>query len=128
MYICQFTIVANAVLLSANLQTDVSEGNHEGYWNVQQQGGSQEHLGAEARVQALSADRGGRGDPDHLVPRGSSDARWSRDNVEIKSCTQLEELGFLPASLFCFFSTSAKSLSPFLVLPTLFFARVARLA
>lgn len=36
--------------------TDVSEGYHEGDRNIQQQGGSQEHVGAEARVQALSAD------------------------------------------------------------------------
>lgn len=56
MYITRIdSMDAHAVLLSLNCKTDISEGNPEGNWDLQQQGGSQEHLGAEARVQTLSA-------------------------------------------------------------------------
>lgn len=90
---------AHAVVAVPLLQTDVSEGNHEGNWDVQQQGDSQEHLGAEARVQTLSAHRGRRGDADHLVPQGSGipspALTWKSHSIRFTS-PQVTRKCFLP--------------------------------
>lgn len=73
---------------SLSLHTVVPEGHHEGNRDVQQQGGAQEPLGAEAWVQTLPAPWG-RGGADHLVP--------ATGFLKVSSSRSHDHAGFSPA-------------------------------
>lgn len=76
---------------------DLPERNHEGNWDVQQQGGSQKHLGTEARVPTLPVCRGRGGDADRLGPVVSSARACSSMLVSPRGRNSFERM-FLSSS------------------------------